>query len=254
MLEEAGDRPALVFIQDYHFGLLPRMLKERNPNLIVAQFWHIPWPNREIFRAFPWQEELLDGLLGNDLLGFQLRYHCQNFLDTVDRAIEARVDPERFEVTRGGTPTLVRPFPICIDFEAHEAQARGPEVGEAMSRWKRELAWREGMLLGVGIERLDYTKGIPERLLALDRLLERHPEYRERLPFVQIAVPSRLHVPAYQQLDEEVDRIVERVNWRWGTDTWAADRLPQGALRPGRHDRPAPAGRISGWSARCTTG
>jgi trehalose-6-phosphate synthase len=221
VIEEAGDRPALVFIQDYHFGLLPRMLKERNPGLIVAQFWHIPWPNREIMRAFPWQQELLDGLLGNDLLGFQLRYQCQNFLDTVDRALEARVDPESFTVTRGGRPTLVRPFPISIDVEAHEALANGPEVDEAMSRWKRELAWREGMLLGVGIERLDYTKGIPDRFLALDRLFERHPEYRERLSFVQIAVPSRLHVRAYQQLDEEVDRIVERVNWRWGTDTWA---------------------------------
>ncbi len=197
------------------------MLKERNPGLIVAQFWHIPWPNREIMRAFPWQEDLLDGLLGNDLLGFQLRYHCQNYLDTVDRALEARVDMESFAVTRGGRPTLVRPFPISIDVEAHEALARGPEVSEAVSRWKHELAWREGMLLGVGIERLDYTKGIPERFLALDRLFERHPEYRERLSFVQIAVPSRLHVGAYQRLDEEVDRIVERVNWRWGTDTWA---------------------------------
>ena len=105
------------------------MLKERNPNLIVAQFWHIPWPNREIFRVFPWKEELLDGLLGNDLLGFHLRYHCQNFLETVDRSLEARVDLEQFAVTRGGRTTLVRPFPISIDFDAHEAAADGPEVG-----------------------------------------------------------------------------------------------------------------------------
>ena len=91
VLEEAGDAPTFVFIQDYHFGLLPRLLKESNPNLIVAQFWHIPWPNPEVFRGFPWKEELLNGMLGNDLLGFHLRIHCQNFLDTVDREMEAKV-------------------------------------------------------------------------------------------------------------------------------------------------------------------
>jgi len=122
VVEEAGDQPTFVFIQDYHFALLPRLLKQRNPNLIVAQFWHIPWPNRETFRVFPWKEELLDGLLGNDLIGFHLRYHCQNFLDTVDRSLEAMVDVERGRITRGGHDTLVRPFPISIDFEEH----RGP--------------------------------------------------------------------------------------------------------------------------------
>lgn len=130
VLEEAEDRPAFVFIQDYHFALLPRMLKDANPNLIVAHFWHIPWPNRETFRVFPWKEELLDGLLGNDLLGFHLRYHCQNFLDTIDRGIEARVDQERSEVTRGGKVTVVRPFPISIDFDHHDAQARAPSPEE----------------------------------------------------------------------------------------------------------------------------
>ena len=111
VLQEAGDQPTFVFIQDYHFCLLPRMLKQANSNLIVAQFWHIPWPNLEVFRAFPWKEELLDGLLGNDLLGFHIRYHCQNFLDTLDRTIEARVDTDRFLVTSGGQTTAVRDFP-----------------------------------------------------------------------------------------------------------------------------------------------
>src|SRR6516225_2756754 len=121
--EEAGDEPALVFVQDFHFGLLPHLLKQSNPNLIVAQFWHIPWPNPEVFQVLPWKEELLEGLLGNDLLGFHLRHHCQNFLDTVDRTIEARVDYERLEVTRGGKTTVVRPFPISIDFEEHSETA-----------------------------------------------------------------------------------------------------------------------------------
>lgn len=221
VIEEAGDHPAVVFIQDYHFGLLPRMLKERNPNLIVGQFWHIPWPNREILQAFPWQEELLDGLLGNDLLGFHLRYYCQNFIDTIERSIEALVDLEHSSVTRGGHTTLVRPFPISIDVDAHEALAGSEKVQQAMARWRDELLLSEGQRLGLGIERLDYTKGIPERFLAFERLLEKHPEHHEKVVFLQIAVPSRSHVAAYQRLDDEVDRIVERVNWKYGTDTWA---------------------------------
>src|SRR5262249_19061829 len=148
VLEEAGDRPAFVFIQDYHFALLPRYLKERNPNLIIAQFWHIPWPNRETFRVFPWKEELLDGLLGNDLLGFHLRYHCQNFLETVDRTIEARIDQEQGEIVRGGKSTLVRPFPISIDFERQQALAMSDDVEREMARMRRQLG-RRGDILGI---------------------------------------------------------------------------------------------------------
>ena len=134
VLEEADDRPTFVFIQDYHFALLPRYLKERNPNLIVAQFWHIPWPNRETFRTFPWKEELLDGLLGNDLLGFHLRYHCQNFIETVDRTIEARIDHEQAEIVRNNKSTLVRPFPISIDFERQVAAGRRAPRSSRKSR------------------------------------------------------------------------------------------------------------------------
>ena len=211
MLEEVGTEPAFVFIQDFHFCLLPRMLKNAHPSLIIAQFWHIPWPNREVFRTFPWGEELLDGLLGNDLLGFHVHYHCQNFLDTVDRGIEARVDADRYEVHRGGHSTLIRPFPISIDFEAHDRKARSPEVEAAMERWRAELNLGDEPI-GVGIERLDYTKGIPDRLRGFDYLLETHPEYRGRLRFIQVAVPSRTHVPAYQQIDREVDETVRAIN------------------------------------------
>jgi trehalose 6-phosphate synthase len=219
VLEEAGDDPAFVFIQDYHFGLLPRMLKDANTKLIIAQFWHIPWPNQEVFQVFPWKEELLDGLLGNDLLGFQLRYHCLNFLDTVDRTIESKVDHECFAVTRGGKTTVVRPFPISIDFEEHEAEAQGMAVDQQMHQWCRHVQ-RDAELIGIGIDRIDYTKGLLERFRALDLLLEMHPEYRERLVFVQIGVPSRVHVPQYQRLDEELDRLVEHINWKWCTDKW----------------------------------
>jgi trehalose 6-phosphate synthase len=219
VLQEAGDGPAFVFIQDYHFCLLPRMLKEANANLIVAQFWHIPWPNREVFRVFPWKEELLHGLLGNDLLGFHIRHHCQNFLDTVDRALEAKVDLERFEITRGGKATTVRPFPISIDFEEHAMHANSPAVDEAMARWRKRLG-KKAELLGVGIERLDYTKGIPQRLAAVDHLLEANPDLRGRFRFVQVAVPSRSQVPAYARLEDEVENLVADINYKWKHRGW----------------------------------
>jgi len=219
VLKEANDRPAFVFIQDYHFALLPRYLKERNPNLIVAQFWHIPWPNRETFRVFPWKEELLDGMLGNDLLGFHLRYHCQNFIETVDRTIEARIDQEQAEIVRQNKSTLVRPFPISIDFERQAALALSTEVEQEIKRLRPQIN-RRGDILGIGIERIDYTKGIPERFQALNRFFERYPGYRERVTFVQVGVPSRGQILPYQVIENEIDRLVEEVNGKWGTSHW----------------------------------
>jgi trehalose 6-phosphate synthase len=219
VLQEAANRPTFVFIQDYHFALLPRMLKEMNSNLIVAQFWHIPWPNRQTVRAFPWKEELLDGMLGNDLLGLQLRYHCQNFLDTVDRTLESKIDLARSEITRGGKVTAVRPFPISIDFDRHVALAKSAAVEVMIGRWRRQLGLREEFV-GIGIDRLDYTKGIPERLRAIDHFLKKHPSYRERFVFVQIAVPSRVHIRQYKMLDDEIAGLVEEINWKWSTDSW----------------------------------
>lgn len=167
VIEEAGMEPAIIFIQDYHFCLLPHMLKEMgHEKLIVAQFWHIPWPNPEMFRACPWSQELVVGLLGNDLLGFHIQNHCQNFFETVDRSLEAMMDREGSQITRGGHVTRVCPFPISIDFEAAAALSTSAEVEAAMEKWRRKLRLGD-RLLGVGIERLDYTKGIPERLRAL---------------------------------------------------------------------------------------
>jgi len=220
VLQEAGDNPAFVFIQDYHFGLMPRMVKEVGRNLIVAQFWHIPWPTPEVFQTFPWKEELLEGMLGNDLLGFHLRYHCQNFLATVDRTLEAKVDYERFEITRGGKVTVVRPFPISIDFADHDSAAAGPNIDDRMERWRQQLRLGDDEAIGIGIDRLDYTKGIPERLRALDCFLEKYPAYQERLVFIQIGVPSRTHVRQYQLLDDEIDGLVDEINWKWSTESW----------------------------------
>lgn len=233
VLQEAKDDPTFVFIQDYHFCLLPRMLKNSGKsNIMVTHFWHIPWPNREIFQAFPWREELLDGMLGNDLLGFHIRYHCQNFVETIDRSIEAKVDYEQLEITRGGKLTTIRPFPISIDFEEHDKLAKSETVKNAMERWRRTLRLKGDMQLGIGIERLDYTKGIPDRLRGLSHFFEKHPEYLRKVQFLQVAVPSRSHLPEYQAIEEEVERLVEDLNWRWGDRTWSPVLLQKEHLGP----------------------
>lgn len=221
VLRETQGRKALVFVQDYHFCLLPRMLRKLSRGRIIcAHFWHIPWPNREVFRAFPWGEELLDGLLGNDMLGFHIHYHCQNFLGTVDRSIEALVDTDRSEVTRRGHVTLIRPFPISIDFETDNRMAQSAEVKAAMLRWHQRIPNLRGRKLGASIERLDYTKGIPQRLHGIERFFEQHPEWREKLCFVQIAVPSRDNLSSYQAEQLAAEEAVERINGRFGTLGW----------------------------------
>ena len=221
VLEEAGGQPTFVFVQDFHFCLLPRMLKQMSiGNLIIAQFWHIPWPARHIFQAFPWADELLDGLLGNDLLGFHTHAHCQNFLETVDRTLETRIDPEKMEITRQGKVTVVRAFPISIDYEDHVEDARSPLVGDLMTSWHQRLGLKDGQFLGVGIERLDFTKGIPDRLRGLDWLFEQHPEYIGKLVFLQVAVPSRGEVVQYQQLATEVDDLTAGLNRKWARNGW----------------------------------
>lgn len=220
MRETQGEK-ALVFIQDYHFCLLPRMLRKMSGGRIIcAHFWHIPWPNREVFRAFPWGEELLHGLLGNDVLGFHIHYHCQNFLGTVDRSIEARVDTDRSEVFRRGHVTRVRPFPISIDFEADNRSAQSAEVKAAMIRWHERFPGLRGRKLGASIERLDYTKGIPQRLHGIELFFELHPEWRGELCFVQIAVPSRDDLASYQAEQVAADQAVARINGRFGTPDW----------------------------------
>jgi trehalose 6-phosphate synthase len=219
ILEEAAGKPAVVFIQDYHLALLPQMLKRSNPNLTVAQFWHIPWPNRETFRAFPWKEELLDGMLGNDLLGFHLQYHCANFLETIERSIEARVDTEHGYVSRNGHRTTVRAFPISIDFDERVRMAASPRVVPATRQWQEELG-STPEILGIGIDRIDYTKGIPDRLQAIDCLLEEHPEYIGRLVFLQVGVPSRIGIADYDGLNRALVEQVDAINRKWGHSSW----------------------------------
>jgi alpha,alpha-trehalose-phosphate synthase [UDP-forming] len=216
---EIGDRSAFVFIQDYHLALLARMIRERCPKVITAQFWHIPWPNYEAFRICPWQEEILDGLLANDLLGFHTLYHCNNFLETVDRTMECRIEREKHAIFRGGHGTWVQAFPISVDFAEISARARTEEVTSEMDRLRHEYNLRQEFI-GIGVDRLDYTKGIVERLKAVDLFLGRNPRYEGRFTFVQVAEPSRTHVEEYKKLNEEIDELVEEINWRYWRSRW----------------------------------
>ncbi len=218
VLAEVGEGPAVVFVQDYHLALLPRMLKDARSDLVVVQFWHIPWPNREVFRVCPWQEEILDGLLGNDLLAFHIQYHCNNFLDTIDRSLEAKVDWEHFSVTRGGRTTRVRPYPISIDPELVQSYLPSDKANSER-RLRQHLGLRNEQIL-VGVDRVDYTKGIPERFAAVDCLLQRHPELKGTFSFVQIGAPSRVHIPAYRRLNEDLEAAADEINWRHGQGTW----------------------------------
>jgi alpha,alpha-trehalose-phosphate synthase [UDP-forming] len=219
VLDEARGQDAIVLIQDYHFALLANILRAADPRLLIAQFWHIPWPNRETFRVCPWGQPILRGLLGNDLLGFHIRYHCQNFLESVAATIEARVGAEDSTVTHAGHTTVVRPFPISLDVEAVSQQALSEEVAASAQRLRRRLGLAHQRVV-LGMDRVDYTKGIPERLCALDRLLEHHPEHIGKFRFVQIGVPSRTRIPRYQALAKEVDALVEEINWKYAQARW----------------------------------
>jgi trehalose 6-phosphate synthase len=217
--QEIGDRNAVVLVQDYHFALLPRLLKERNPNLTIGQFWHIPWPSYEQIRTCPYHEEILDGMLGNHLMGFHIQSFCDNFLDTVEKLINANVDLSRSTVTYRGNTTLVQPFPISVDFETISQESNGNEVKQEMANLKQELEL-DGKLVGIAMDRIDYTKGIPQRLHALDKLLEDNPEYREKVVFIQAGMPSRTQIDRYQNLMQQTDEIVENINNKYGTDSW----------------------------------
>ncbi|MBN1691225.1 MAG: trehalose-6-phosphate synthase [Dehalococcoidia bacterium] len=221
VLDEIGNRKAFVFIQDYHLTLVSRLIKAKNPRAITAQFWHIPWPNREAFRVCPWQNEILYGLLGNDLLGFHIAYHRHNFLDTVDRALECRIDNEKFSVTHGNHTTYVRPFPISVDFESITERSQATEVEREMAAIKNKYGITDE-IIGIGLDRIDYTKGIPERLMAIDQLLTKYPKYKfsKRVVFFQLGEPSRLKIKKYEDLNVEIERLIADINGRHETDGW----------------------------------
>ncbi len=219
VVKEVAGRKAAVLVQDYHFALLSRLIKEQNPELTVGQFWHIPWPPNEIFRTCPWHEEILDGMLGNDLMGFHTQSFCNNFLETVNHSLESKIDPERSAIIHGGKATVVLPFPISVDFERISQEAGTEAVEQEMESLRHEFDL-EGKYLGVGMDRMDYTKGIPERLQALDKFFEDSPTYRGKVVFIQAGMPSRTQIDSYQEIGQRIDDLMNSINDKYGTDSW----------------------------------
>lgn len=217
---EDTERPVLL-VQDYHFALLPKLIKDERPDARVAIFWHIPWPNPEAFGICPWQHELLEGLLGGDLVGFHIQSHCDNFLETVNRAVESRVQWDHFAVNRDNHLTVVRPFPISVAMPAEDPLLWNDR---AYTNARRQALLRdlgvEALYLGVGVDRVDYTKGILERFLAIEKFLQRHPTYQGQFTFVQIGAPSRTQIRRYQEFLDLVEAEAERINRLFQTDRW----------------------------------
>jgi trehalose 6-phosphate synthase len=213
--EVDSDDP-IVLVQDYHFALLPQLVRERLPRATVIMFWHIPWPNAERFDICPWSQQILNGMLGASIIGFHTQFHCNNFLDSADRLLENRIDREQNAIVQQGRRTLVRPYPISIEWPVGWL-AKAPPVAECRAGVRSELGLAPDALVGVGVDRLDYTKGVEERLLAVERLLERFPAYRGRFSFVQLAAPSRTAIERYQQLNQSVEALADRINERYGT-------------------------------------
>jgi trehalose 6-phosphate synthase/phosphatase len=210
---------ALVWIHDYHLALCPRYLRQWLPDAFLMHFWHIPWPSWDVFRICPQSAELLEGLLANDLLGFHLQRHVRNFLDCVQHELGAEVDHDEGLVEYGGRYTRVQALPISIDVDAWEQAASSADCERWMARLRHRFRLTD-RAVGIGVDRLDYTKGIPERLRAIELLFQRHPEVRGRFVFIQKSAPSRTRIKAYRDLQEQVEAAINRINNIYGTDTW----------------------------------
>jgi trehalose 6-phosphate synthase len=231
IVKEATRPDPIVLVQDYHFALLPRMVREKLPEAIIITFWHIPWPNSEVFGICPWRAEVLDGLLGSSIVGFHTQLHCNNFIESADRFLECHIDREHSGVSVGGRLTLVRPYPISIAWPP-AGLANLPPAPECRARVFARLDLPPGTKLGVGVERFDFTKGIPDRFRAVGILLEKHPEWIGRFVFLQVAAPTRSKLPAYRAIQEEAEAVANEINARFGNDDY------QPIILAARHHEP----------------
>ncbi len=224
-----GRREATVFIQDYHFALLSQLVRDRCPQAICAQFWHIPWPLEGVFRVCPWRREILDGLLGNDVLGFHAPAYSERFIDGAARQLGCeRTTPGALR--RKNREVRVRHFPISIDFDK-TAEAARSVVCDAAVRRLRERFGLQNKFVVLGLDRIDYSKGVIERLQAVEALLETYPDVRGKLVFLYAGSPSRANIPAYKALHREMNRCERRINKKYGNDRWRpvitlTERLP----------------------------
>lgn len=224
-VEEAG-ADGLLLIQDYHFALVPRLVREHAPHVVTSLFWHIPWPNSEIAGICPWKESILEGMLGADIIGFHTRQYCLNFLDTVQRYLECRVDLDTMSVSYGGHRTQIRTYPISVEWPYPAAtRAAGAELRES-------LGISRDAHVSVGVDRADYTKGLIERVAAVEVLLEENPSLIGKYVFVQLASPTRTRIPRYQRLADDLTEIADRVNARFGTGTWKPVLLQMRTFSP----------------------
>ncbi|ANW06035.1 alpha,alpha-trehalose-phosphate synthase (UDP-forming) [Bradyrhizobium icense] len=224
VIHEAKTEDPVVLVQDYHFALVPRMIRQSLPRATIITFWHIPWPNAETFSICPWKEEIIDGLLGSTILGLHTQFHCNNFFETVDRFVESRIDREHATVTSKGHETMVRAYPISIEWPP-AALAGQPPVERCRTEVRQAIGIAPTAKLAVGIERLDYTKGILDRIKAVDDLLTRDPSWKGRFTFLQVAAPSRGKLASYSSLREEALALARDINSRHGDAAYQPVRL-----------------------------
>ena len=209
----------IVLVQDYHFALVPRMIREKLPQATIIAFWHIPWPNSEVFGICPWREKIVDGLLGSSVIGFHTQLHCNNFIETADRFIECHIDREQATISVGGHATLVRPYPISIAWPPAPL-ANLPPAPDCRAAVLARYGLPADTLLGVGVERFDFTKGIPDRFRAVEILFEQYPEWIGRFVLLQVAAPSRSKLAAYQDIQKESAAVADRINARFGRGSY----------------------------------
>lgn len=220
VIAEATSPDPVILIQDYHFALLPKLIKERLPRATIITFWHIPWPNAEVFGICPWREAVLNGLLGSSIIGFHTQLHCINFIEAADRFIESHIDREDSTISISGQRTLVRPYPISIAWPPEAMSYQAP-IHECRQRIFAQYNLSPQSYLVVGVERFDFTKGIPDRFRAVEILLQRHPELIGRFVLLQIAAPTRSKLQAYEDIKHEATQIASQINERFGSATYS---------------------------------
>lgn len=219
VIEEAKTENPVILIQDYHFALAPKMIREKLPDATIITFWHIPWPNAESFGICPWREEILEGLLGSSILGFHTRFHCNNFLDAADRFLECRIDRDSSFISYEKKLTSVKAYPISIEWPPHWMNEL-PSIYECKNKVRTINNIQIDVKIGIGVDRMDYTKGILERFMAVERLFEIYPEYIGKFTFIQIAAPTRSAISQYQHFESDVKSLAEKINLKYGTETY----------------------------------
>jgi trehalose-6-phosphate synthase len=214
VVEESKTKDPVVLVQDYHLALVPRFIREKLPNATIMTFWHIPWPNAEAFSICPWREEIIKGLLGSSILGFHTRFHCNNFLSTADKFVECKIDWDATTISYGGELTAIKNYPISIEWPPRWIEGQ-KSIAECRVGIRSENDLRSDVLIGVGVDRMDYTKGILERFMSVERLLDLNSEWRGKFSFIQIAAPTRMGIYQYQQFEKEVEDLAIKINEKY---------------------------------------